>query len=294
MKSTPVPSNSAPNDHLEHPQRAIWRLGDYPAVARDVVGGLGPALVRACEIREGQRVLDVAAGAGNAAIPAAEAGAEVIALDLTPELFEAGRAEARRRGVDVEWLEGDAQDLPFEDDRFDVVMSCIGAMFAPDHVVTARELARVCRPGGTVGLITWPPDGSVAGFFKTFSVYAPPPPEDFRPPTLWGSEDYVRNLFGDHLEGWQAARKRLVVEHFATPQEWCDYYKANFGPTIATYAAIADDPVLTARLDSDFLVFATEHNLSDRPDRTLYHLEYMVFTASKPLRSSSPLHPPPS
>lgn len=285
MKTTPAPATSAPNDDLDDSQRAIWRLGDYAAVARDVVGGLGPDLVQACEIAEGQRVLDVAAGAGNAAIPAAETGAEVIALDLTPELFDAGRAEARRRGVEVEWLEGDAQELPFESERFDVVISCIGAMFAPDHEATARELARVCRPGGSVGMITWPPDGSVAGFFKTFSAYAPPPPEGFRPPTLWGSEDYVRNLFGDQLERWTVARKRLVVDNFATPQEWCDYYKANFGPTIATYAAIADDPVLTARLDSDFLAFATDYNLSDRPNHTLYHLEYMLFTARKPLRS---------
>ena len=280
---TDAPTTSAPNDDVQNPQRAIWRLGDYPAVARDVIGGLGPDLVQACEVREGQRVLDVAAGSGNAAIPAAERGAQVIALDLTPELFEAGRAEARRRGVELEWLEGDAQDLPFESDRFDVVMSCIGAMFAPDHEITARELARVCRPGGTVGMINWPPDGSVAGFFKTFSAFAPPPPDDFRPPTLWGSEEYVRELFGDQLEGWSVARKRLVVDHFGTPQEWCDYYKANFGPTIATYAAIAGDPALTARLDSDFLAFATEHNLSEHPDQTLYHLEYMLFTARKPV-----------
>ena len=285
MKTGSGPVAPALDKHLKGQARAIWKLGDYAAVARDVIGGLGPDLVQACEVREGQRVLDVAAGAGNAAIPAAETGAEVIALDLTPELFEAGRAEARLRGVELEWLEGDAEDLPFENDRFDVVMSCVGAMFAPDHELAASELARVCRPGGTLGMITWPSEGSVADFFKTFSAYAPPPPEDFRPPTLWGDEEYVRKLFGDQLQGWSTSRKRLVVDHFETPQDWCEYYKSNFGPTIATYASIADDPVLTARLDSDFLAFATESNLSERPDRTLYHLEYMLFTARKPVRS---------
>lgn len=267
--------------HAEDPQSIVWSLGDYATVARDVVGGLGAVLVEACGIHRGQKVLDVGAGTGSSAIPAAERGAHVTALDLTPKLLEAGRAEASQRGVEIEWVEGDAQSLPFEDRDFDVVISCIGAMFAPDHEATAREVARVCRPGGTIGMINWAPDGSVADFFKTFSAYSPPPPEDFRPPTLWGDAEYVQQLFGDEVSGWEANRKHLVVDHFGTAQDWCDYYKTNFGPTIATYAAIAHDADLTAQLDRDFLRFATEQDVSTEPGRAIYHLEYLLVTGRK-------------
>ena len=156
----------------------IWALGDYPAVARDVVWDLGSALVSACDIAPGGRVLDVGAGTGNAAIRAAEAGAQVVASDLEPALVEAGRRAAN--GAPIEWVVADAQALPFADGEFDAVLSCIGAMFAPDHRATAAELARVCRPGGTIGMLNWTPEGMVGGFFGVFAPYAPladgPPP----------------------------------------------------------------------------------------------------------------------
>ena len=139
--------------------RAAWRLGDYHRFATELVWEVGPVLVEACGIVAGQRVLDVAAGTGNVAIRAAEAGASVVASDLTPEHFEAGRAEARRRGVELDWVEADAEALPFGDGEFDVVTSSFGAMFAPDHRAVADELVRVCRPGGTIGLASFTPDG---------------------------------------------------------------------------------------------------------------------------------------
>ena len=134
------------------PPTSVWALGDYPRLAREVLAGLGPALVEACRVEPGQRVLDVAAGTGVAAIPAARAGATVVACDITPELLAAGRVEAARAAVPVQWREADAQALPFADDEFDVVMSSIGAMFAPDHQQVADELLRVCRPGGVIGM----------------------------------------------------------------------------------------------------------------------------------------------
>ena len=135
---------------LKAKHRAMWAFGDYPAVATDLVSSLGPILVGACQVRPGDRVLDVAAGTGNAAIPAAEAGASVVASDLTPELLEAGQREAERRGTTVEWRQADAENLPFADGEFEVVMSCLGVMFAPHHQSSADELIRVCRPGGLV------------------------------------------------------------------------------------------------------------------------------------------------
>ena len=129
-----------------------WALGVYHAFATRTVWGLGEALVGACGIGPGDRVLDVAAGSGNTALRAAEAGAEVVASDITPENFEPGRREAASRGVDLRWVEADAQDLPFPDDSFDVVTSSVGAIFAPDHRAVADEMVRVCRPGGTIGM----------------------------------------------------------------------------------------------------------------------------------------------
>ena len=173
--------SGATGDHdadraLKAKHRALWASGDYPAVAAELISALGPPLVRACGVQSGQQVLDVAAGSGNAAIPAAEAGAIVIASDLTPELFDAGRKIAAGRGVELEWAEADAEAMPFVDNSFDVVMSCIGAMFAPHHQATADEMIRVARPGGTIGMINWTPEGFIGNLFKTMKPYAPPPP----------------------------------------------------------------------------------------------------------------------
>ncbi|HEX5955685.1 MAG TPA: class I SAM-dependent methyltransferase, partial [Solirubrobacterales bacterium] len=153
---------------------------------------LGPRLVEACGIGPGMNVLDVAAGTGNASIPAAKMGANVTASDLTPELLEAGRARAEAEGLTLEWVEADAENLPFGDGSFDVVMSSIGAMFAPHHQEVADELVRVCRPGGTIGLLSWTPEGMIGARVRTMAPFAPPPPPGAQPPPLWGSEDHQR------------------------------------------------------------------------------------------------------
>jgi SAM-dependent methyltransferase len=169
-------------DHaLKARHRAMGALGDYPTVARQVIPELGPALVAASAVRRGDRVLDVAAGSGNAAVPAALTGAQVVASDLTPELFAAGREFAVRQGAELSWEEGDAEALPYPDGRFDVVLSCVGVMFAPHHQRAADELVRVCRPGGTIGLISWTPQGFVGELFRTMKPYAPPPPPGAQP-----------------------------------------------------------------------------------------------------------------
>src|SRR2546430_8197971 len=192
---------------LKARHRAMWAFGDYPAVVTDLVSPLGPVLAGACGIRPGDRVLDVAAGTGNAAIPAALAGASVVASDLTPELFEAGREEAARRGARLEWRQADAEDLPFADGEFDTVLSCLGVMFAPHHQSSADELIRVCRPGGTIGLLSWTPEGFIGQLFATMKPYAPPPPPGAQPPPLWGREDHVLSLLGDPVTHVRARRQ---------------------------------------------------------------------------------------
>jgi ubiquinone/menaquinone biosynthesis C-methylase UbiE len=155
--------------------RAMWASGDYAKLAAELVSPLGPVLVEATGVGPGDRVLDVASGTGNAAIPAAETGASVVASDLCPELLEQGRRLAAERGVDLEWREADAHSLPFGDDEFDVVMSCIGVMFAPFHQLAASELVRVCKPNGRIGVLSWTPEGHIGQLWAAMKPYAPAP-----------------------------------------------------------------------------------------------------------------------
>ncbi|MEA2125879.1 MAG: hypothetical protein QOI80_2661, partial [Solirubrobacteraceae bacterium] len=185
---------------LKARHKAMWASGDYPSMVETFLLPLGPRLVQACGIGPGMRVLDVAAGTGNASIPAAQAGAEVTASDLTPELLEAGRRRAEAQGVTLQWAEADAEHLPFEDASFDVVMSSIGAMFAPHHQDVADELVRVCRPGGTVGLLSWTPEGMIGALFRAMGPFAPPPPPGAQPAPLWGSEEHLAGLFGERVD----------------------------------------------------------------------------------------------
>jgi ubiquinone/menaquinone biosynthesis C-methylase UbiE len=237
-------------------------------------------LVQACGIKAGDRVLDVAAGSGNASIPAAEAGATVTASDLTPELFDAGRQVAAQRGVDLEWAEADAEALPFADNSFDAVMSCVGVMFAPHHQAAADELIRVVRPGGTIGLINWTPEGFIGNLFKTMKPYAPPPPPGASPAPLWGSEDHVRELFSDRVADLTMRRRTVVFDHCTEPTEFREYWKRNYGPTIAAYKFNADAPDRLRALDRDFLEFLTSWDTGDG-QRAGWAAEYLLVTATK-------------
>lgn len=264
---------------LKARHRAMWALGDYPAVARQLVAGLGPQLVKACGIRAGDRVLDVAAGSGNAAIAAAESGAKVVASDLTPELLAAGRADAESRSIALQWREADAESLPFADGEFDVVMSCLGVMFAPHHQVSASEIVRVCRPGGTIGLLSWTPEGFIGQMLATMKPYAPPPPPGALPPPLWGNEDHLKLLLGDRVADVSAERRTVIVDCFARPEDFRDYFKAQYGPTVAVYRGIADDAKRIGALDRDLADLARRHDCGN--GRTVMEWQYLLFTARK-------------
>jgi len=244
---------------LKAKHRAVWAMGDYHAVAVDIIPELGPVLVAESHVTSGQRVLDVGAGSGNAAIPAALTGASVVASDLTPELLEAGRQLAAKQGAELEWRQADAEALPFDDGEFDTVLSCVGVMFAPHHEASADELVRVCRPGGTIGLLSWTPEGFIGQMFATMKPYAAPPPPGAQPPPLWGKEEHVRNLLGDRVTDVVATTRTLTVGHFASGEEFRDYFKRNYGPTIAVYRNIADDLDRTAALDDDLAALGERH-----------------------------------
>ncbi len=279
--SAGIVNDTEADRQLKAKHRALWASGSYPTVATDLIAALGPRLVDACGVRPGQRVLDVAAGSGNAAIPAAARGATVVAGDLTPELFEAGRALATQRGVELDWVEADAEAMPFPDDDFDVVMSCVGAMFAPHHQVTADEIVRVTRRGGTIGLINWTPEGFIGRLFATMKPYAPPPPPGASPAPLWGNADHVRELFGDNVTDVRMRRETVRFDLCATPLDFREFWKTNYGPTIATYRFNAEDPERVKRLDRDFLAFLEETNLSAEAGATAYDAEYLLVTATK-------------
>lgn len=269
-----------PDRELKAAVRQVWALGDYRRFARDLVWELGAVLVDACEIAPGQRVLDVASGTGNTAIRAAEAGAHVVASDLTPESLEAGRRDAEALGLELEWVEADAEALPFGDAEFDVVTSSIGAMWAPRHQAVADELVRVCRPGGTIGMVNFTPEGLLSDFLAVLAPYAPPAPPHASPPALWGSEEHVRRLFGDQVV-FTELRRAEYVERAASPEAYREYYKETFGPVIATYAGIAGDAERTAALDRDFLDFATRANVGSAGGPAEYRYEYLLVVARR-------------
>ncbi|MGY1632814.1 class I SAM-dependent methyltransferase [Geodermatophilus sp. SYSU D01186] len=269
-----------PSDtELKARHRKMWASGDYPRMVETWLLPLGPRLVEACDIREGQRVLDVAAGTGNASLPAAERGARVTASDLTPELLEAGRHRAKAQGLDLEWTEADAEDLPFDDASFDVVMSSIGVMFAPHHQDAADQLVRVCRPGGSIGLLCWTPEGMIGALFRTMKPFAPPPPPGAQPPPLWGSEDHLRELLGDRVEWRTLTRDVLEVTAFRDPHDFARHFKDYYGPTIAARAN-AEREGRAAELDEALDRFCDEWNRGT-PDQARFDMEYLVAVGTR-------------
>jgi SAM-dependent methyltransferase len=273
------PQSIPPDAELKARHRTMWAKGDYPDMVETFLLPLGPRLVEAAGIVPGMHVLDVAAGTGNASIPAAKRGASVTASDLTPELLDAGRKRAEVAGVSIRWVEADAEHLPFEDESFDVVISSIGAMFAPHHQATADELVRVCRPGGTIGLLSWTPEGMIGALFRTMGPFAPSPPPGAQPPPLWGSETHVRGLFGDRVAMRTEARDVLEVTAFPRAHDYGEHFKARYGPTIVARAN-ADKNGRAAEFDAAFDRFCDEWNRGDG-DRARFEMEYLIAVGTK-------------
>jgi SAM-dependent methyltransferase len=264
---------------LKARHRAMWASGDYPSMVETFLLPLGPRLVEACQIGPGMRVLDVAAGTGNASLPAAERGATVTASDLTPELLEAGRRRAEAKGLELEWVEADAENLPFDDQSFDVVMSSIGAMFAPHHQDVADQLVRVCRPGGTIGLLSWTPEGMIGALFRTMGPFAPPPPPGAQPPPLWGSETHVHDLFGNRVEFRTSERELLEITAFERPHDYGQHFKERYGPTIAALGN-ARRAGREAEFEEALNRFCDEWNRGT-PDRARFESEYLVMVGTR-------------
>lgn len=261
-------------NELKTKHRAMWGSGDYPRMVDTFLLPIGHRLAEAVDIGPGVRVLDVAAGTGNASIPAAQRGATVTASDLTPALLEAGAARPEARGLDLEWVEADAEALPFDDASYDVVMSAIGVMFAPHHQAAADELVRVCRPGGTIALLSWTPEGMLGDLFRTMKPFAAPPPPGALPPPLWGSEEHLTTLFGDRVDFHTTTRDVLEISAFRRPQEYGEHFKAFYGPTIAVRANAAKEG-REAEFDAALDAFCDTWNLGS-DDGARFEKEYLL------------------
>ena len=256
--------------------RTIWALGDYALMAEQVMAPLGPILVAATSTGPGVRVLDVAAGSGNISLPAAKSGATVVSTDLTPELLRRSQERAAQQGLTLDYREANAHALPFGDGEFDIVMSAIGVQFAPDHQRAADELVRVCRPGGTIGVISWTPEGFFGRMLATIRPYRPSLSPAVPPAALWGREGYVAGLLGDRIRGVETRRGMLEVNRFGSAQDVHDYFKNHYGPTIEAYANIGHNQVLTAELDAQLTELA-QHYLADGT----MEWEYLLLIADK-------------
>lgn len=262
---------------LKQANRRTWASGDYSRVA-ELVTDVGERVAERAGIRAGGEVLDVAAGTGNAAIPAAQAGAQVIASDLTPELFVVGRQRAADAGVAIEWITADAEDLPFEDGRFDYVLSSLGVQFAPRHEVVASELVRVCRPGGTIALGNWAADGYIGRFWTTMGPYMPKPPAYASAPPGWGRVEHVEQLFADHPV--ELSFERATVDFEAqSPEAFIDMFAELYGPLLQARKALSQTGRWAALRD-DLIALSAEANIAGNGGFRAPS-EYLVITARK-------------
>jgi SAM-dependent methyltransferase len=264
---------------LKTRHRAMWASGDYPRMVDTFLLPLGPRLVDAVALSSGTRVLDVAAGTGNASLPAAARGAKVTASDLTPELLEAGRERAETEGLELEWVPGDAEALPFEDAAFDVVMSSIGVMFAPHHQAAADELVRVCRPGGTIALLSWTPEGMLGELFRTMKPFMPPPPPGAQPPPLWGGEEHLQGLMGGRVRFHTLERDTLEITAFEQPRDYGEHFKAYYGPAITARANAARSD-RADEFDAAIDAFCDEWNCGTA-ERARFEKEYLLAVGTR-------------
>jgi SAM-dependent methyltransferase len=264
-------------EELKAAHRAAWASGDYAAVAEAFVRDVGLTAVAKAAIAPGTEVLDVATGSGNAAIPAALAGARVTGLDLVPELLSAGRELARDAGVEIDWVEGDAEALPFADARFDTVLSVLGVQFTPRHEVTARELVRVTRPGGAIVLACWTPGGFIGQLFKTMAPYLPKPPAGAAPPPLYGDADHVRGLFaGTGVDLSFETHSATFYED--SPAAFVAYMADNYGPVLKARARLAREGRWEA-LNADLVALCERASVLE--DRFLAPSEYLITLGRK-------------
>jgi ubiquinone/menaquinone biosynthesis C-methylase UbiE len=255
-------------------QQAAWASGDYAAVGT-TLQIVGEELCEAVDLRSNQRVLDVAAGNGNATLAAARRFADVVSTDYVAALLERGRERARAEGLDVTFQQADAEALPFPDASFDVILSTFGVMFTPRQEQAARELIRVCRPGGKIGLANWTPEGFIGQVFKTIGKYVPPAP-GVKSPALWGNKAHLETLFG--AQAVVAAASKTFVFRYKSPRHWVEFFRQYYGPVLKTFAAL--DPEARVGLEADLYALIDRFNAT-RDGTLVVPSEYLEAVITK-------------
>jgi SAM-dependent methyltransferase len=241
---------------IKQRQQATWASGDF-AVIGVTLQIVGESLAESANIRAGERVLDVAAGNGNATLAAARRFAKVTSTDYVPALLDKGRIRALAEGLDVDFKVADAEALPFPDETFDVVLSTFGAMFTPEHARPAKEMLRVVRPGGRIGLANWTPEGFIGQLFKVIGAYLPPP-AGLKSPALWGTEPHMVELFGNEAADIRTER-RMFNFRYLSAAHWIDVFRNFYGPTHKAFAAL--EPMLQRKLERDIHTLLDQLNV---------------------------------
>jgi ubiquinone/menaquinone biosynthesis C-methylase UbiE len=266
-------------DEIKRRQQIAWSSGDYSKIAWITVP-LADILCEAVDVESGTKVLDVATGTGHVALAAARRFCDVTGVDYVPQLLDHGRRRAEAEGLNIEFIEGDAEDLPFADESFDYVLSAIGAMFAPDQQKVANELTRVCRSGGTIGMINWMPDGFIGELFKLIGRHVPPP-AGLKPASLWGTQDHVIDLFGDAVSNLEF-KEGACPQHFPSAEFYAKFFLQYYGPTLKAWESL--NPKSRESFERDLIELATSFN---RATRSLtYESSYLLVKATKNLTSS--------
>lgn len=270
---------SAPNtemDSLKTRLKSMWMAGDFGRIAKDIDQAAQDFIGR-LDLQRGTRLLDVACGSGNLAIPAARAGAVVTGVDIATNLVEQARARAAAEGVNIKVDEGDAENLPYDDASFDVVVSMFGAMFAPRPEMVASELVRVTRNGGTIAMANWTPEGFIGQMFKVTGKHVPPPPL-MPSPLKWGDETTVRERLRDGIADFKVTRQMCVFNYPFSPAEVVEHFRMYYGPTQRAFAALEGEAQAALRTDLERLW--TEHNQAT-DDGTRVEGEYLEVVATR-------------
>ena len=263
-------------EQLKRRMRGTWMAGDFGQIARYSAKG-AEEFVDRLAISRGMRVLDVACGTGNLTIPAARKGAQVMGVDIAPNLLEQARKRAAKEGLKATFEEGDAEQLSYPDAQFDLVMSMFGAMFAPCPERVASELARVCRHGGTIAMANWTPEGFVGKMFSLTSRYVPPP-EGIPAPVLWGSEKVVRERLEAYAPKIQTARRAITFDYPFPPRDVVQFFREYFGPTQMAFSRL--DAAGQSALAADMEKLWSEYNKGEK-GRTLVSGEYLEVIAAR-------------
>lgn len=271
MSAAPTPEMET----LKSKLKSIWSAGDFSKVAEHIETA-AEAFVDQLDIKSGMKVLDVACGSGNLAVLAAMEGAEVSGVDIAPNLINAARKRAYRNGLEIDFQEGDAESMPYEDNSFDVVMTMFGAMFCPRPDVVVEELVRVAKPGGTIAMANWTPTGFAGQMFKLSAKYLPPP--DMPPPVQWGVPEIVAERFGDRVENLTMTPRIADMVFDFEPAAAVEFFATYFGPVVMALKAMPEESRSAYLKDMESIW--TENNIGDE-GKTLVKSEYLEVVATK-------------